>query len=269
LLDLLLEKTAYHDALIREHGDEDGENRWENVLELRTVAGQYAAFPQDVQLSTFLEEVALVAATDDLKGDQDLVTLITMHQAKGLEFPAVFIIGLEEGLVPHARSLEDREQLEEERRLLYVAATRAEKRLYLLHAFKRTMYGRSNIATPSRFLAEIPPDLLKQARERGERSAFAQSAIFTGRSSFGSTKASGGRSATSWGTGARKNTTPLRPASNAKFMPGMKVRHATFGEGIVVSSTQKGDDEEVAVAFVGKGVKKLLAGFANLEAAKE
>ena len=269
LLDLLLEKTGYHDALIREHGDEDGENRWENVLELRTVASQYAAFPHDVQLSTFLEEVALVAATDDLTGDQDLVTLITMHQAKGLEFPVVFIVGLEEGLVPHARSLEDREQLEEERRLLYVAATRAEKRLYLLHAFKRTMYGRANIATPSRFLAEIPPDLLKQARERGAHSALTQSAIFTGRSGFGSTRQSGGRQATSWGTSARKNTTPLRPASNAKFTPGMKVRHATFGEGIVVSSTQKGDDEEVSVAFVGKGVKKLLAGFANLEAVKE
>ncbi len=269
LLDLLLERIGYHDALVREHGDEEGENRWENVLELRTVASQYAAFPREVQLATFLEEVALVAATDDLKGDPDLVTLITMHQAKGLEFPVVFIVGLEEGLVPHSRSLEDREQLEEERRLLYVAATRAEKRLYLLHAFKRTMYGRANIATASRFLGEIPPDLLKKARELGERSAFTQSAIFTGRSAFGSAGISTRRSGAMWGPGAKKNTTPMRPPANAQFAAGMKVRHATFGEGIVVSSAQKGDDEEVAVAFVGQGVKKLLAGFANLQMVKE
>ncbi|MDQ5854610.1 MAG: UvrD-helicase domain-containing protein, partial [Chloroflexota bacterium] len=276
LLDLVLERTGYHDALLREHGDEDGENRWENVLELRTVAGQYAAFPRDAQLATFLEEVALISATDDLQTEQDSVTLITMHQAKGLEFPVVFVVGLEDGLLPHARSLEDPEQLEEERRLLYVAATRAGRRLYLMHAFKRTMYGRSNISTPSRFLQDIPPDLLKKAREAGERSAFGQSSIFTGRSAWGSGQrvpAAGqsgkGRGGTSWGAGARKNTTPLRPAAGAKFSAGMKVRHAIFGEGVVVSSVAKADDEEVTVAFVGQGVKKLLAGFARLEPVKE
>ena len=276
LLDLVLERTGYHDALVREHGDEDGENRWENVLELRTVASQYANFPREAQLSTFLEEIALVAATDDLDPNQDAVTLITMHQAKGLEYPVVFLVGLEEGLVPHARSLEDPEQLDEERRLLYVAATRAKERLYLLHAFKRTMYGRSNIATPSRFLADIPPDLLKKARERVERSAFGQSSIFTNRSSWGGGQgmsggagASRSRSTTSWGAGTRKNTTPLKPSPGAKFTPGLKVRHATFGEGVVVSSAPSTDDEEVTVAFVGQGIKKLLAGFAKLEVVKE
>ncbi|CAA9293821.1 MAG: ATP-dependent DNA helicase UvrD/PcrA [uncultured Chloroflexia bacterium] len=275
LLDLVLERTGYHDALVREHGDEDGETRWENVLELRTVATQYANFPRDAQLATFLEEIALVAATDDLDPNQDAVTLITMHQAKGLEYPAVFVVGLEEGLVPHSRSLEDPEQLEEERRLLYVAATRAKERLYLLHAFKRTMYGRTNIATPSRFLGDIPPDLLKRARERGERSGFGQSSIFTSRSSWGTGQATGreagarGRAATSWGAGARKNTTPLKPVPGAKFTSGMRVRHANFGEGVVVSSTSAADDEEVTVAFVGQGIKKLLAGFAKLEVVKE
>ena len=273
LLDLLLERTGYRDALLREHGEDEGESRWENVLELRTVASHYAAFPRDEQLATFLEEVALVAATDDLTNAQDAVTLITMHQAKGLEFPVVFVIGLEEGLVPHSRSLEDQEQLEEERRLLYVAATRAERRLYLMHAFKRTMYGRTQIATPSRFLADIPPDLLKAARERGDRSALGQSSFLTGRSSWGSGQGTGGapkgRSATSWGAGARKNTTPLKPAAGAKFQAGMKVRHSHFGDGIVVSSVAQGDDEEVTVAFVGKGVKKLVAGFANLQPVKD
>jgi len=276
LLDMLLERTAYHESLMREHGPEEGETRWENVLELRTVASQYINFPREAQLATFLEEVALVAATDDLANDQNVVTLITMHQAKGLEYPVVFVVGLEEGLVPHSRSMEDAEQLEEERRLLYVAATRAEKRLYLLHAFKRTMYGRTNVSTPSRFLGDIPPDLLKTARERGDRAAARQSSMFTGRSSWGNGQRTSGttlgtnsRGGSSWGAGARKNTTPLRPAANAKFSAGMKVRHSTFGEGIVVTSTSRGDDEEVTVAFVGKGVKKLLAVFSGLEPVKE
>jgi DNA helicase-2/ATP-dependent DNA helicase PcrA len=219
-----------------------------------------------------LEEVALVAATDALATEQDAVTLITMHQAKGLEYPNVFIVGLEEGLLPHSRSLEDPEQLEEERRLLYVAATRAGRRLFLYYAFKRRLYGRENLATPSRFLADIPQDLLsrKQPRDR-EVSSFGQSSMFTGRSAFGSKPATAGqktRAATSWGRTAKKNTTPLKPAVQSKFTPGQKVRHAQFGEGIVVSSAVKGDDEEVTVAFVGQGVKRLLAAFARLEPVK-
>jgi DNA helicase II / ATP-dependent DNA helicase PcrA len=268
LLDLTLERTRFHDALEREHGPDEGENRWENVMELRTVATSYANLPRESQLATFLEEVALVASTDELATEQDAVTLITMHQAKGLEYPNVFIVGLEEGLLPHSRSLEDPEQLEEERRLLYVAATRARKRLYLYYAFKRRLYGRENVATPSRFLADIPRDLV-QRREQREResSGWGQSTMFTGRSSFGSrpgASGSAGRSS-SWGNTARKNTTPFKPPSNATFSPGQKVRHEQFGDGIVVSSKAQGDDEEVTVAFVGKGVKRLLAGFAKLQ----
>ncbi len=272
LFDFILERTRFHDALMREHGDEEGENRWENVLELRTVGSQYSNFPREAQLPTFLEEVALVAATDDLATEQDTVTLITMHQAKGLEYPNVFIVGLEEGLLPHSRSLEDPDQLEEERRLLYVAATRAERRLFLYYAFKRRLYGRENIATPSRFLADIPPDMVRRKEQRdAQTSSFGQSSMFTGRSSFGARPAGAGqktRAATSWGSTAKKNTTPLKPAATAKFSPGQKVRHAQFGEGIVVSSAVKGDDEEVTVAFVGQGVKRLLAAFARLEAVK-
>lgn len=269
LLDLTLERTHFHDALLREHGDEEGENRWENVMELRTVASQYTNFAREAQLSTFLEEVALVAATDELATEQNAVTLITMHQAKGLEYPNVFIVGLEEGLLPHSRSLEDAEQLEEERRLLYVAATRAGRRLYLFYAFKRRLYGRENMSTPSRFLADIPKDLLRKTGDR-ERAGFGQSSMFTSRSSFGGGSTTPGkpRSPTSWGSSAKKNTTPLKPAADAKFQPGQKVRHAQFGEGIVVSSKVQGDDEEVTVAFVGQGVKRLLAGFARLEQVK-
>jgi DNA helicase-2/ATP-dependent DNA helicase PcrA len=270
LLDLVLDRTHFHDALLREHGDEEGENRWENVMELRTVASQYNNYVREAQLSTFLEEVALVAATDELATEQDAVTLITMHQAKGLEYPNVFIVGLEEGLLPHSRSLEDPEQLEEERRLLYVAATRAGRRLYLYYAFKRRLYGRENVNTPSRFLADIPADLLSKTRER-ERTGFGQSSLFTNRSSFGAGASTAGnkpRPTTSWGSTAKKNTTPIKPSAEAKFQPGQKVRHAQFGEGIVVSSKVQGDDEEVTVAFVGQGVKRLLAGFARLEVVK-
>jgi DNA helicase II / ATP-dependent DNA helicase PcrA len=272
LLDVVLERTRFHEALAREHGDDEGENRWENVLELRTVATQYTNFPREEQLPMFLEEVALVAATDDLATEQDAVTLITMHQAKGLEYPNVFIVGLEEGLLPHSRSLEDTEQLEEERRLFYVAATRAERRLYLYYAFKRRLYGRENIATPSRFLQDIPSDMVRRKEQRDrETSSFGQSTMFTGRSAFGSRPATNGaktRSATSWGSTGKKNTTPFKPPANTKFTAGQKVRHAQFGEGIVVSSKVQGDDEEVTIAFVGHGVKRLLAAFAKLEVVK-
>lgn len=261
LLDLVLERTAFHDALIREYGDEEAETRWENVLELRTVAAQYQHYVPEAQLPTFLEEAALISATDDLLVEQDAATLMTMHQAKGLEFPVVFAVGLEEGIMPHNRSLEDVEQLEEERRLLYVAATRAMERLYLLHAFKRTLYGRSNIAIPSRFLADVPETLLKKSRERSDRVA-SQTTMFTGRASFGG---AGRGNGAAWGNHGKKNTTPLKPSPTAEFTAGTKVRHSTFGEGIVVSSEAKGDDEEVTVAFVGKGIKKLLAAFAKLE----
>jgi DNA helicase-2/ATP-dependent DNA helicase PcrA len=196
------------------------------------------------------------------------VTLITMHQAKGLEYPNVFIVGLEEGLMPHGRSLEDPEQLEEERRLLYVASTRAQQRLYLYYAFKRRLYGRENLSTPSRFLADIPGDMVRKRAER-QRVGVDQSSMFTGRS-FGArtTTPLEPTRGSSWGSTARKNTTTIKPPAEAKFSAGQKVRHAQFGEGIVVSSRIAGDDEEVTVAFPGKGVKRLLANFAKLEAAE-
>lgn len=268
LFDLMLERTRFHDALEREHGPEEGENRWENVIELRNVAAQYSNLPRETQLPTFLEEIALVAATDELATDQDAVTLITMHQAKGLEYPVVFVVGLEEGLLPHARSLEDPDQLEEERRLLYVAATRARRRLYLLYAFKRRVYGRESISTPSRFLADIPPELLRRrdGRER-ESSGWGQSSMFTGRTSFSTRSADTGASAraSGWSNAPRKRALPLKPSAGTSFAPGQKVRHAQFGEGIVVDAKLQGDDEEVTVAFVGKGVKRLLASMARLE----
>ncbi len=153
LLDLILEQTAYREYL--DDGTSEGEERWENVMELRGAASE----DPDLSLSAFLEQVALVSEADNLEETPNATTLLTLHAAKGLEFPVVFLTGLEDGLLPHSRSLEDGEELAEERRLLYVGLTRAKDRVYLSHAFRRTFYGDSSVSTPSRFLDDIPLEL--------------------------------------------------------------------------------------------------------------
>src|SRR5439155_1595465 len=132
-------------------GSEDGEERWANLLELRSVTTRYDDLAPDDALDRLLEETALVADQDSYEGDADAVTLITLHAAKGLEFPVVFIAGLEEGLFPHSRSLDDEKELEEERRLAYVGITRAKRRLYLTHASRRVFRGLGQLSIPSRF----------------------------------------------------------------------------------------------------------------------
>ena len=141
-------------------GSEDGEERWANLLELRAVTTRYDDLAPDDALDRLLEETALVADQDSYEGDADAVTLITLHAAKGLEFPVVFIAGLEEGLFPHSRALDDEKELEEERRLAYVGITRAKRRLYLSHAWRRATWGMGQASVPSRFLLEIPAELM-------------------------------------------------------------------------------------------------------------
>jgi DNA helicase-2/ATP-dependent DNA helicase PcrA len=159
LIDLLLEKTRYQEYL-EDGAGQEGLERWQNVLELRTVAENYADLPTSEQLGRFLEDVALLSDVDSLKEEKDAITLITLHAAKGLEFPIVFIIGMDEGILPHSRSLEDENQMEEERRLAYVGITRAKERLYMLYAFRRTLYGMTQMNGPSRFIADVPADLV-------------------------------------------------------------------------------------------------------------
>ncbi|MCS6842617.1 MAG: UvrD-helicase domain-containing protein [Roseiflexus sp.] len=262
LMDWLFERVGFREALRREYGDEEGDDRWNNVMELRTVAENYATLPRESQLPTFLEEVALISDTDTLQEERNAVTCITLHQAKGLEFPVVFLVGLEEGLLPHARSTDDRDALDEERRLFYVGATRAKERLYLLHAFRRAAYGRAEIATPSRFLHDIPPDLLQYAPKRGYAAA-QQSSLFTRRAAA---LRNPGRDHAP--PAAMRRSEPDGPR-DVSFFAGQRVRHAHFGEGIVVSSKLVEGDEEVTVAFAGKGVKRLLASFANLQRVEE
>jgi len=162
LLDAVLEESGYRAMLA--DGSEDGEERWNNLLELRSVTTRYDDLTPDDALDRFLEETALVADQDSYEAGADAVTLITLHAAKGLEFPVVFIAGLEEGVFPHSRSLDDERQLEEERRLAYVGITRAKRRLFLSHAARRATWGQGGLSVPSRFLFEIPAELMSGPR---------------------------------------------------------------------------------------------------------
>lgn len=178
LLDIIMLDSSYTDAL--RDGTDEGEERFANIQELRGVAAQYAPHMLGLEegqsaLALFLEEVSLVSDADQLEDDSRAITLLTLHTAKGLEYPVVFLVGLEEGLLPHSRSIEsgENEDMDEERRLCYVGITRAKRRLYLLHAMRRSLWGGSEMQEPSRFLEEIPPRLLSGMVKRGERRAAA------------------------------------------------------------------------------------------------
>src|ERR1700730_15438099 len=161
VIDAILERSGYKDFLQRDT-TEEGEERWANVQELRNKAQNYDELSPENALAAFLEDVSLVQDVDQLDDDGnngEAVTLITLHAAKGLEFPYVFLIGIEEGVLPHQRSIDDERQLEEERRLFYVGITRAMRGLYLVRAFRRTTYGSSTSNTPSRFLLDVPARL--------------------------------------------------------------------------------------------------------------
>ncbi|MBN1430847.1 MAG: UvrD-helicase domain-containing protein [Anaerolineae bacterium] len=221
-------------------GTEEGEQRWANVEELVNVAAEYEELP----LSAFLEEVALVSEVDNLPEEVGAPTLLTLHAAKGLEFDVVFMAGVEDGILPHNRSWDDPEEMAEERRLMYVGMTRACRRLYLIHAFQRTRWGQTEINAPSRFLDDIPANLM------------------TGRSANQKSKPSF-QQATRWEETAK----PPKGVGTAagQFKAGQRVFHAKFGKGLVIESKQSGNDEEVSIAFEGAGVKRLLASFARLE----
>ncbi len=275
LMDFLFGRVGFQEALLREYGEEEGGERWANIEELRNASVSYVNLPRENQLPIFLEEVALVSDIDQMKENRDTITCITLHQAKGLEYPVVFLVGLEEGLLPHSRSLDEKDALEEERRLFYVGATRAKQRLYLFYAFRRATFGRTNLAQPSRFLADIPKAMVKPPARRATAPS-QQTSMFGGRNSFGSSGVGGrvgslpGRNgptrpgASTFGASRSSTPAPATPRA-AVFFAGQKVSHATFGDGVVVSSKLVENDEEVTVAFAGKGVKRLLASFANLQ----
>jgi DNA helicase-2/ATP-dependent DNA helicase PcrA len=258
LFDRIIEDISYKDY-VDDHSEE-GQDRWGNVEELRRLAFEY----KDKGLTNFLETLALVSDQDTLPEQVDAPTLLTLHAAKGLEFSQVFIIGLDEGLLPHSRSRDDPEEMAEERRLFYVGLTRARDKLYLMRAERRSNYGSYEEALPSRFIEDIPEKLLQQQglnhRSRLEKGSSDREPYRRDRSSrwesSGTSLAPSSKGRTTYGSA---------PIIQQKYSPNMRVRHPVWGEGLVVESRIQDDDETVDVFFETVGFKRLAASLAKLE----
>jgi DNA helicase-2/ATP-dependent DNA helicase PcrA len=259
LLDRVVEESGYEGYL--RDGSEEGEERWENVLELRAVASEYVHLPVEESLTAFLEEVSLVSDVDNLD-ETNAPTLLTLHSAKGLEFGVVFIVGVNDGMLPHSRSFDDPGGMEEERRLFYVGITRAKDRLYLSHTFRQSMYGSSDLGEPSRFLSDIPAAL---CAGRNARQDALQTRMSLGRSWEAGPRMGGRETQASRAPAAGRRARRASPAAQAPFAVGERVSHASFGQGTVVEIKPRGDDWDVIVAFKGRGIKTLAASFAKLE----
>ncbi len=237
LMDRILDDVDYRSYI--DDGTDEGRDRWENVLELRRLASEY----HEENLVKFLEDISLVSDQDTIDASANVPTLLTLHSAKGLEFRVVFIVGLNDGTLPHIRSFDDPEAMEEERRLLYVGITRAKDQLFLLYTFNRYMFGYSEPAEPSRFLADIPHQLIADGQETD-----------SGRHGF------------------RKKYQPEAwdvsvsvSVVEKVFDPGMKVEHSVWGQGLVLSSKIENDDEIVDIFFESVGLKRVAASIAKLE----
>jgi DNA helicase-2/ATP-dependent DNA helicase PcrA len=249
VVEATIRQSGYLDALAADR-TEEGRDRVENVREFLTVAGNYDSRAEEPTLAEFLQNIALVSDADFVGERADSVQLLTLHTAKGLEFPVVFLAGLEEGVFPHQRCLDSESQLEEERRLCYVGMTRAQEELNLTYATRRAFRGQTSFNRPSRFLQDLDPDVVTSLGAPIPPAA----------------------------SGLRPGTErhPARPpvvqqqteaAREPAFAVGQKVRHKKFGLGVVVACVPVGEDSEVTVAFPGiVGIKKLLQRFADLEA---
>jgi DNA helicase-2/ATP-dependent DNA helicase PcrA len=247
LIERTLALSGYSAALSQE-ATQESESRLENLAELLSAAAEYEARETDPSLAGFLDRVSLLSDVDQARTDAPVV-LMTLHAAKGLEFPSVFLAGLEEGLIPHARALEDEtaEALEEERRLCYVGMTRAMSRLHLTWARSRLVFGRRRMSVASRFLGELPRRQLKLTG--GD--AVSAPDVYPARSAV---KRSGDRPAP-----------PPPSVPDQALRPGVRVRHPFFGEGTVVRSEGAGPDLKLTVTFAGVGAKRLVARYAGLE----
>ena len=259
LLSEVLDRTGYGHELEVE-GTVESAGRLENVAELLGVAGEHES------LDAFLEAVSLVSDADDIDGDESKAVLMTLHTAKGLEFPAVFVIGLEEGVFPHLRSLGEPTELEEERRLCYVGITRARERLYLSHAWCRTLWGSTQYNPPSRFLAEIPEELtLLAGTGRPRASGYGTGA---GSASGGGGGADHRRDVVEAALRGRM-ASPVKTtgAEDLGLRVGEDVVHGKWGEGVVLEVMGAGDRAEAVVRFPGMGEKRLLLSMAPLKRA--
>jgi DNA helicase-2/ATP-dependent DNA helicase PcrA len=236
LFDRIVQDINYK-AYVKEDDSEESNDRWENVLELRRLAEEYTTRTMD----EFLENIALVADQDTIT-DANAPTLLTLHAAKGLEFGAVFIVGLDDGIIPHSRSFDQPEQMEEERRLFYVGITRAKDKLYLLRAIQRGGRGMSEETYPSRFMDDIPEALLVGKTRTGR-------------------PMKGGPSETKW---AMPSAPRPAPVSINKYKAGIRIKHPIWGDGIILDSKMQDGDEIVDVVFESVGIKRLAASLANL-----
>lgn len=271
LMTQVLEKSGYLEAL-RLEGSDQSKSRLDNLNEFLRIADEFAKDPGEENnktLEDFLNHVALVADIDDAKLTQDSVTLMTLHSAKGLEFPVVFIGGMEDGLFPSQRSLEDEDKLEEERRLCYVGITRAKKRLYLTSCRSRMVYGHVVMYPPSRFLQEIPRNLIENVAVR--------------RSTYGSYGGQRGHQGSAGTHASLRNIARNRggsildtPSPRSHFVPegdpvpefraGDKCRHKKFGVGTIIEARPDGSEGQlVTVAFPGSGIKQLATKYKILQ----
>jgi DNA helicase-2/ATP-dependent DNA helicase PcrA len=240
MMDQVIQNVDYQSYI--DDGTEEGIDRWENVMELRRLAAEY----EDRSVTEFLEEIALVSDQDTVDENANAPTLLTLHAAKGLEFPVVFITGLEDGTLPHARSFDDPEGMAEERRLFYVGITRAQKQLYLVHSLNRSTYGYTEPSEPSRFLDDIPAELIDggnpwQTLRAPQRHT---------------------RREVRWDAGSLGTSAAV---IQPQFSAGQNVRHPTYGEGMVLKTEIDEGEEIVDVFFEEVGLKRLVASLAKLE----
>jgi len=238
LMDRIIEDIRYRPYI--DDGTEEGSQRWENVTELRRLATEN----QDQGLEIFLENIALVSDQDTIDESANVPTLLTLHAAKGLEFPTVIIVGLNDGTLPHIRSFDDPESMQEERRLLYVGITRAKNQLYLLYALNQFRYGYTETADPSRFLDDIPETLTEDAY-KGSRARRVPASM---------------KSYAGW-----ESPSSTVKKVEQKFSASMRVKHISWGEGLVLNSKIDDGDEIVDIFFDDVGLKCLVAAIAKLE----
>lgn len=240
LVEEVLKQSGYWDELEAE-STVDARTRMENLKEFTTVTGDYDRNNEDGSLEDFLAGVSLMTDQDRYQEETNVVSLMSLHTAKGLEFPVVFLPGMEEGVFPHSRSVDDERELEEERRICYVGITRAKEELYLSYCWSRTLFGRMQNNLPSRFIDEIPSHLLN----RPNKPSLAAK--------------------TTWGSANNQTAANKKNAAVQDYQLGDKVQHRKWGVGVIVSIKGTGKDAELTVTFPEQGIKKLMVEYAPLE----
>jgi len=287
-IDDLIEKVLEESGYLRELQEEkkpENESRIENLKEFVGVARDFQKTEENPTLENFLSTLSLVSDIDNAELEDDRITLMTLHSAKGLEFPTVFMVGMEEGLFPHSRTLMDENEIEEERRTCYVGITRAQRKLYLTCAQQRTIYGKTSMSTPSRFLGEIPEEYTERlvprvnaygfananhygAQQRNGTMTFRPSANQMGSGANFSDKAKSALEVMNdmqkRGVNVQPKTGVIRPDTSVEWKVGDKAQHGKWGVGTVVSVKGEGEEVELKIAFPGQGVKGLMQKYAPI-----